>query len=100
MENVVVSVFDAPFCGFFHILMSKGTVKVHVVVIPRFVGQIGVYTGWVNDVASGAKAAITAMDWIGLVLICFILPALLTWAIGIGCRKLGWIKEGDLKLDL
>ena len=44
-----------------------------------FVGQIGVYTGWVNDIASGAKAAITPMDWIGMVLICFILPAVLTW---------------------
>ncbi|MCQ2451861.1 MAG: PTS sugar transporter subunit IIC [Oscillospiraceae bacterium] len=63
------------------------------------VGQIGVYTGWMNDVASGAKAAITAMDWIGLVLICFILPGLLTWLFGLAERKLGWIKEGDLKLD-
>ena len=30
------------------------------------VGQIGVYSGWVNDIAAGAKAAITPMDWIGL----------------------------------
>ena len=39
------------------------------------VGQIGVYTGWVNDVAAGAKAAVTGMDWLGLVLISFVLPA-------------------------
>ena len=65
-----------------------------------FVGQIGVYTGWVNDIASGAKAAITPMDWIGMVLICFILPAVLTWLIAIPFRKHGWIKENDLKLDL
>ncbi|MGM9538160.1 MAG: PTS transporter subunit IIC [Candidatus Onthomonas sp.] len=63
------------------------------------VGQIGVYTGWVNDVASGAKAAITAMDWVGLILICFVLPGVLSWAIGLACRKAGWIKDGDLKLD-
>ena len=65
-----------------------------------FVGQIGVYTGWVNDVASGAKAAITGFDWLGLALICFVLPALLS---GIFCRVLrniGWIRENDLKLDL
>ena len=65
-----------------------------------FVGQIGVYTGWVSDIASGAKAAITAMDWVGLVLICFVLPAVLS---GIFCevlRKWGWIGENDLKLDL
>ncbi len=65
-----------------------------------FVGQIGVYTGWVNDVASGAKAAITGMDWLGLVLISFVLPAVLTWLIAIPLRKCGWIKDGDLKLDL
>ena len=63
------------------------------------VGPIGVYAGWVNDVATGAKAAITGADWLALALICIVLPAVLTWLIGIGCRKLGWIKDGDLKLD-
>lgn len=62
------------------------------------VGQIGVYTGWVNDVAAGTKAGITAFDWIGLILICFILPAVLTWFFGWVERKLGWIKEGDLHI--
>ena len=65
-----------------------------------FVGQIGVYTGWVNDVASGVKTAITATDWIGLALICFILPAVLSWLFCLILRKWGWIKEGDLKLDV
>lgn len=64
------------------------------------VGQIGVYTGWVSDVASGAKAAITPMDWAGLVLICFVLPGLLSWIFCQVLRKWGWIREGDLKLDL
>ncbi|NCB51287.1 MAG: PTS sugar transporter subunit IIC [Clostridia bacterium] len=63
------------------------------------VGPLGVYSGWVSDVASGAKAAITSTDWLGLALICFVLPALLTWAFGLVLRKIGWIKEGDLKLD-
>lgn len=62
------------------------------------VGQIGVYTGWLNDIAAGTKAAITPFDWLGLVLICFVLPAVLTWFFGFLCRKVGWIKEGDLKL--
>ena len=64
------------------------------------VGQIGVYTGWVSDVAAGVKAGITGMDWLGLVLISFVLPAVLTWLIAIPLRKWGWIKDGDLKLDL
>ena len=63
------------------------------------VGQIGVYTGWVTDVANGVKASITAFDWIGLILISFVLPAVLCWALGKAFRKVGWIKDGDLKLD-
>ncbi|MBQ8578112.1 MAG: PTS sugar transporter subunit IIC [Clostridia bacterium] len=63
------------------------------------VGQIGVYTGWLNDISTGAKTAITAFDWVGLVLICFVLPAVLTWVFGLFFRKIGWIKENDLKLD-
>ena len=64
------------------------------------VGQIGVYTGWINDIAAGTKTAITAMDWIGLVMICFVLPAVLSWVFAIVLRKWGWIKENDLKLEL
>ena len=62
--------------------------------------QIGVYTGWVADVASGAKAAITAADWLGLVLISFVLPAVITPLLALPLRKLGWIKDGDLDLKL
>ncbi|MCF0135510.1 MAG: PTS sugar transporter subunit IIC [Lachnospiraceae bacterium] len=64
------------------------------------VGQIGVYTGWVKDVASGAKVSITPMDWLGMLLICFLLPAVLTWLISLPLRKMEWIKEGDMKLEL
>ena len=63
------------------------------------VGPIGVYAGWVNDVASGAKAAITGMDYLGLLLICLILPGVLTWLFEIGLRKINWIGENDLKLS-
>ena len=63
------------------------------------VGQIGVYTGWVNDIAAGTKAAITPMDWAAMLLICFVLPAVLSVVFCEIERKLGWIKEGDLKLN-
>lgn len=65
-----------------------------------FVGRIGVYTGWINDIAAGTMDAIAGMDWIGLVLVCFALPAILSWVFCEILRKMGWIKEGDLKLDL
>ena len=63
-----------------------------------FVGQIGVYTGWLNDIAAGTKTAITGVDWLGLVLICFVLPAILSVVFCEILRKIGWIKEDDLKL--
>lgn len=63
------------------------------------VGQIGVYTGWAADVASGAKAAITGMDWLGLILISLVLPALLSWLFSLPLRRIGWIREGDLTLQ-
>ena len=65
-----------------------------------FVGQIGVYTGWLSDIASGAKAAITPMDWAGMILLCFVLPAVLSSLFCAAMKKKGWIAEGDLKLNL
>lgn len=67
-------------------------------------GQLGVWTGWVapveKAVASGAAAITpTAFDWVGLILISFVLPAVLCWAFGLFFRKIGWIKEGDLALS-
>lgn len=63
------------------------------------VGQIGVYTGWVSDVAAGSKTAITAFDWIGLILVSFILPAVISLVVCNLLRKIGWIRENDLKLE-
>ncbi len=63
------------------------------------VGQIGVYTGWVSDIAAGSKAAITAFDWIGLLLVSFVLPAVLSLLVCNFLRRIGWIRENDLKLD-
>ena len=37
--------------------------------------------------------------WWGILLICFVLPAVLTWLFGFIFRKFGWIKDGDLKLE-
>ena len=54
------------------------------------VGPIGIYT------AMGGGANM----WLGIFLVCFLLPAMLTWIFGNILRKLGWIQDGDLKLDL
>ena len=67
-------------------------------------GLIGVWTGWVSPseeaVAKGAAAmSPTGFDWLGLILVAIVLPAILAPLINMVCRRLGWVKDGDLKLD-
>ena len=67
-------------------------------------GQIGVVTGWVapseTAVSRGAVAiAPTGFDWLGLVLICFVLPAVLCPVFCMFLKNVGWIKDGDLLLE-
>jgi uncharacterized membrane protein len=54
------------------------------------VGPIGVISG----------KGITPEETVAMVLICFVLPAILTWAIAKPFKKLGLIKNSDLKLDI
>ena len=68
------------------------------------VGQIGVVTGWFAPseaaLSQGAAALSPSVaDWLGLLLVCFLLPAALSWALGLLFRRNGWIKDGDLALD-
>ena len=67
-------------------------------------GPIGVITGWFAPVeAAVSKGAVVTnpgvMDWVGLVLIAIVLPAVLSLAFHLILRKLGWVKDGDLKLE-
>ncbi len=67
-------------------------------------GPIGVWTGWVapsaKAIENGAAAVTpTTFHWIGLALVCVVLPAVICAALGLAERKLGWIREGDLKLN-
>ena len=63
-------------------------------------GQIGVYTGWISQIEAGSKTAITAGDWMGLILVSFVLPGVLAWLFTALFRKAGIIRDGDMKLDL
>lgn len=87
------------------------------------VGQIGVITGWFSPSTQAVdwavhKAEKTGMaaeqiaqisqetlavhpgffEWFGLLMICFILPGVICWALSLLLRKINWIKDGDLKL--
>ena len=61
-------------------------------------GPIGIILGWL-DPANGYPDAVGIMDWLGIALICFILPALISYTVYLPLRTLGLIKDGDMKLD-
>lgn len=66
-------------------------------------GPIGVWTGWVAPsdaaLAGGAVALDPGFgDWMGLLLVSIVLPALICGLIGWAFRKAGWLREGDLKI--
>ena len=67
-------------------------------------GPIGVWTGWLapseKAISRGATVTnATGFDWLGLILIAIVLPAILSLLIHALVRKAGWVKDGDLKLD-
>ena len=53
------------------------------------VGPIGVIDG----------TEMGAFEWVGLVLVCIVLPAIIAFLFNELFRKLGWIKTGDMKLQ-
>ncbi len=65
------------------------------------VGPIGVITGWFSPaIADVAAKTPGVMDWVGLLLICLVLPAVLSWLIDLVLRKIGWVKDGDMALSV
>ena len=60
-----------------------------------FLGPIGIILGWFGG---EYPATVTITDWVGLALICFVIPAVGCFLLDLLLRRLGWIKDGDLKL--
>lgn len=52
-------------------------------------GPIGAWTGWTDP---------GAFDWMGLLLVSFVLPAVICLLIALVFRKMGWIRPGDLSI--
>ncbi|MBR7189590.1 MAG: PTS sugar transporter subunit IIC [Oscillospiraceae bacterium] len=75
-------------------------------------GPIGCVVGWFAPseraltvgesmgVDIAAAYANPAVQWIGLLVVCVAVPALVSWIVSELMRKKGWIREGDYKLDL
>ncbi len=67
------------------------------------VGPIGVITGWLTPSEKALGAGLSAirpgaLDWLGLALICIVLPAAISLLISELMRRAGMIKAGDYKL--
>lgn len=59
-------------------------------------GLVGVF-----GTIDASKGAIN--DWtlaLGIILLLFVLPAVISWAVCLLMRKKGHIKDGDMKLDI
>lgn len=63
-----------------------------------FLGPIGIVLGWL-DKTNGYPAEVGWFDWLGLILICFVLPAILSLIFDAVFCKLGLVKKGYMKLD-
>lgn len=59
------------------------------------VGPLGVVTTMTENADNN-----TLLMWVGILAVCIILPAVLTLLFAAVMRKMGWIKENDLKLEL
>ena len=98
LPPIIASAVTGPIATCVFALQQNGPAVASGMGTCGLVGPIGVYTGWVAQAAAGGPAA-SAFDWLGLVLVCFVLPAVLTWAVAAAMRKAGLIREGDLKLE-
>jgi uncharacterized membrane protein len=61
-------------------------------------GPIGIILGWLSP-ENAYPYEITPLNWIGLILICFVFPAILSVIFNEIFRKIGLIKDGYMKLD-
>lgn len=95
---LVASIVNGPISTCLFRLQMNGSAVSSGMGTCGLVGQIGVYTGWINDIEAGLKSGITAVDWIGLIVISFIVPAVVSWLVSVLLRKINWIHDGDMKL--
>ena len=99
LPPIIVSAITGPLATcLFHLEMNGPAISSGMGTC-GLVGQIGVYTGWMNEIAEGTRTTITTSDWTGLILISAVLPAILTPLVAFAFRRMRWINKGDLKID-
>ena len=99
LPPIIVSAITGPLATcLFHLEMNGPAISSGMGTC-GLVGQIGVYTGWMNEIAEGSRTAITTSDWTDLILISAVLPAILTPLMALVFHRMRWINKGDLKID-
>ena len=76
--------------------LSTAVFKLECVDVSAGMGTCGL----VSPINMISNSKMDLMGWIGLVLVCFILPAVLSWLINLVLLKLKWVKKEDYKLAL
>ena len=97
LPPVLTSAILGPFSTCLFHFRNNGAAVTSGMGTSGLVGPIGVITGWAK-LPEGVT--VTGLDWVGLILLCFVLPLLMNWGIGKLMRKAGLIQEGDLKIDM
>lgn len=97
---IIVSAITGPIATCIFQLEMNGPALASGMGTCGMVGPIGVYTGWLNEIASGTRLGIGFWDILGLLLISIVLPAILTPIIAHFCIKNSLFNHNDLKLNL
>ena len=105
MPAVVASIVNGPIATCVFKMKMNGAPISSGMGTSGLVGPIGVITGWFspseNALAMGETAyAPGVFDWVGLVIIAIIIPAVVAWLTSEFMRKKGMIVGDDFKLDL
>ena len=102
---VVASIVNGPVATVVFKLRQNGPPISSGMGTSGMVGPIGVITGWYTPseqaLAHGEVAMMpTAMDWIGLIMVSIVIPAVVAWIVSEIMRKKEIIEPGDLKIEV
>ncbi|MDO4789080.1 MAG: PTS sugar transporter subunit IIC [Johnsonella sp.] len=103
LPPVIASAITGPIASVVFRLSQNGAAISSGMGTCGLVGPIGVVTGWMHPSEKALELGLHAMqpgiwDWLGLALVCFVLPAIISLSVSELMRKKGWIKPGDYKL--
>jgi len=108
MPAVVASIVNGPIATCVFKLQMNGAAINSGMGTSGLCGQIGLITGWANPLVENnpalgvdlaAATANPAMNWIGLIIVSFVIPAVVALATSEFMRKKGWIQLGDYSLS-